>query len=292
MKAAVLEKRAFPRVPAKFPVKVSPNLLGETINLSETGVNFILKDPLHYADTYILTLNLSEEETVQAEFSVAWHVSDGNNYNYGVRFTNIKSNDLNLLRQNLKKLNEEQIKNFFQTSLSGYIEKNYKMKWIADKLDQQKIMEIIPFKQPFLRIDKMIIFDTHKNIFQSSSLGLGTINSKDTSGYYNDIIFTALCEWLMETSAAIHLAVLFPATTPQVSEINGMRMFMEKMQWKPSANGNRFFVETCGIKEKRGEAVVNTKFFVGETLISEVTKLKFNLTPKGSIWEAKELPSV
>ncbi len=30
----------------------------------------------------------------------------------------------------LKRLNENQIKDFFQTSLSGYIEKNYKTKWI------------------------------------------------------------------------------------------------------------------------------------------------------------------
>lgn len=111
---------------------------------------------------------------------------------------------------------------------------------IYKKLDQEEIMKQIDFTPPFLRIDKMIIFDVNKNsILDSTSLAMGKITLQDTVGHYNDTIFLAMCGLLMSSSAPIHLAVLFPSTAPEVVEANGVKA-EEKGIWKPADEGTIF----------------------------------------------------
>jgi len=95
-------------------------------------------------------------------------------------------------------------------------------------IEQEEMLKTIDFHPPFLRVEKMMIFDTpHHSFCHSKSLGMGRITTKDTYGHYNDTIYLAMCGWLMASSASIHLAFLFPTTAPQVIEANKVRPILE-----------------------------------------------------------------
>jgi len=154
-----------------------------------------------------------------------------------------------------KKINTDEIERFFGVATPEHIKKSYENQQISKRLNQQEIMEMIDFTPPFLKIDKIIIFNADKNqLDQTFSLGMGVITSKDTSGHYNETIFLAMCGWLMASAVSIHLAVLFPLTAPEVIEAKGVKP-IEKGIWKPPGKGTIFWVETRVI-EKRGQSVM------------------------------------
>ncbi|MEW6170891.1 MAG: hypothetical protein AB1472_04980, partial [Candidatus Omnitrophota bacterium] len=175
-----------------------------------------------------------------------------------------------------KKVNAKEVEEFFGVTLPEHIKKNYENQQISKRLNQQEIMKIIDFTPPFLKINKIIIFNVDKNqINQTFGLGMGVITSKDTSGHYNETIFLALCGWLMASAVSIHLAVLFPSAAPEVIEAKGVRP-IEKDIWKPPAKGTIFWVETHVI-EKRGQSVMMK------------TRISFDKIPYGVADESKSI---
>lgn len=175
-----------------------------------------------------------------------------------------------------KKINTEEIERFFGVTTPEHIKKNYENQQISKRLNQQEIMEIVGFTPPFLKIDKIIIFNADKNrIDQTFGLGMGVITPKDTSGHYNETIFIAICGWLMASAVSIHLAVLFPSTAPEVIEAKGVKP-IEKEIWKPPSKGTNFWVETRVI-EKRGQSVMMK------------TRISFDKIPYGVADESKSI---
>jgi len=65
---------------------------------------------------------------------------------------------------------------------------------------------------------------------------------------------------------------------------------LDRVLWKPSVGGSRFFVETCIIKKKLQLVLADTRLISGEVFMGEVSRLKLILAPKDHIWEAKKLP--
>ncbi|MDP3042319.1 MAG: PilZ domain-containing protein [Candidatus Omnitrophota bacterium] len=175
-----------------------------------------------------------------------------------------------------KKTNTDEIERFFGVTSPEHIKKSYVNQQISKRLNQQEIMKIVDFTPPFLKIDKIMIFNADKNqIDQTFSLGMGIVTSGDTSGHYNETIFLAMCGWLMASAVSIHLAVLFPSTAPEVIEAKGIKP-IEKEMWKPPANGAIFWVETRVIK-KTGQ------------LVMLKTKISFDEIPYGVAEESKAI---
>src|SRR3989339_2170756 len=191
--------------------------------------------------------------------------------------------------------NIQQLEDFFSIKLPEHLANEYEKRQIYLNVNQQQMMQTIDFTPPFLRIDKMAIFDTIKDSWlQSKSLGMGVITTKDTSGHYNDTIFLAMCGWLMASSASVHLGFLFPLKTPQVIEANKVRPILKgsnsSIVWKPSAKGTPFWVETVVLKKKLQLVAVVTRITFGNILYGTIEELKLILTDKKSIWSAKEIP--
>lgn len=293
MNNAISEKRQFPRVTANFPVRITPDFLGKTIDLSEGGLRFALQKPLLLTKAQV-KIELSPEESIETEFKVVWnkHLIEKNKFVYGVCFIRLKEKDLGLLKKILERTNIEEIEGFFGIPMPEHIKNHYRHKCISDRLDQHQIMKIIDFTPPFLKIDKIIIFDRKDSLVQTTSLGAGIVTTKDTSGHYNDTIFLAMCGMLMATSASIHLAVLFPPKAPQVIEASGVKPLLSIQNngmWRPSNKGTSFLVETNILRKKLQLVIVKTNVTFGKILYGTIEELKLVLTQKESIHHAKEI---
>lgn len=208
---------------------------------------------------------------------------------------NLKPDDYKTLKNILGPIRIKQAEDFLGVKLPAHIKDNYNDTEIWKKLDKQQIMGLIDFTPPFLRIDKIIVFNQNKKTpFQSSSLGIGVVTPRDTAGHYNETIFLAMCGWLMASSASVHLAALFPSDeAPQVVEANGVKPLpsMEgKNLWKPARKGTAFFVETAIIKKKMQLVRMRTMITFGNILFGTIEELKLVLTKKEAIWSAKEFP--
>ncbi len=193
------------------------------------------------------------------------------------------------IKKTAKEGNVEQIEDFFGLTMPRHIKKNYEGKQIYKKLNHKQIMEVIDFASPFLRIEKMIVFDDNKDsMLQNSGLGMGIVTSKDTSGHYNETLFLAMCGWLMSVAVSVHLAVLFPSTAPEVIEANVIRP-VEKGLWKPGKKGTIFWVETSVIKKEPGLITVGTRISFDELLYGIVEESKSVLIQKELIWQKRRL---
>lgn len=188
------------------------------------------------------------------------------------------------------------IEDFFGVSLPEHIKGQYKDKQIYKELNKQEIMKIIAFRPPFLRIDKMVVFNNNEDILQSKGLGMGVITLKDTAGHYNDTIFLAMCGWLMASSASIHLAVFYSQRyDPQVIKASGVRPLLSVENsgiWKPSNENTVFFVESNILKKKMGIILMETNITFGKIIYGTIEELTMFLARKGLIWAAKEIPNV
>ena len=194
-----------------------------------------------------------------------------------------------ILEETFQKTSAEESEEFFGMALSEDVKKNYINKQIYRKLNRQEITKIIDFTPPFLKIDKMIIFDAgNDSVLQSSSLAVGTITLKDIEGHYNDTVFLAMCGLLMSSAASVYLAPLFPGTAPEVIEAKGVRP-IEKEIWKPADNGSTFWLETSIIKKKLRVVIVRAKIYLDSIPYGMVDELKLLLIPRQLIWKAPEL---
>lgn len=95
----IAEKRAYPRITASFPVRITPDILGETVDISETGLGFVLEKPLLLSKA-TAKIELSPKESIDTEFKVIWnkHLVEKNGFRYGVCFIRLKEKDIDALR--------------------------------------------------------------------------------------------------------------------------------------------------------------------------------------------------
>jgi len=266
----------------------SLDIAAEVLDLSEGGIGLILKESLPINSKVMLNIDSLSFKT---EALLAWsHPTNGqSDYRCGFSFLNI---DLDSLRKVIENVNKQHIEDFLGTSVPNYVKEDAPEIYLFEKFDREQIMKTIDFTPPFLKIEKMVVlgFD-RKDILNIKGLGTGILTTNDTKGHYNDTIFLAQCGQLMGSAASIYLAILFPSTAPQVIEVDSIRPSKDKTLWKPSLEGSRFFIETHILKKKMQVVIVNVRITFGEIFMGEVEKLKLILTPKDSIWGAKELPN-
>ena len=96
------ENRQFPRINATFPIHITPEFLGKTVDLSETGLRLVFDKPLLLSKAQA-KIELSPEESIDTEFKVIWNkhlVSDGK-FTYGACFVRLKEKDINILGRGL-----------------------------------------------------------------------------------------------------------------------------------------------------------------------------------------------
>jgi len=138
MGKTITEKRAFPRIIITLPVMITTDFIGETFNLSETGINFVFQKPL-LSSIGQVKIELSEEEFIKTEFKVIWnkHLVKENKFIYGAHFRKLKEKDLKIFREILAKskyLNER-----FINLINEF--RNY-LKSIKTKLDEFDIKNL------------------------------------------------------------------------------------------------------------------------------------------------------
>ncbi len=195
-------------------------------------------------------------------------------------------------------ISPDHLEAFFAAPLPNHVKNGFKDIRILAELNQERIMEIIGLSPPFLRIQKMIIASTDdQNILCSKSLGMGVVTEADTKGHYNELISLALCGQLMASTAAIHLAFLFPKTAPQAIEVNGIKPPVKGSEgagklWKPAAGGTIFFTEASVVRKKMHLAYATSKISFGSIRYGVIEELKFALVPAGVLSSANEISAV
>jgi len=101
-KKNLLEKRKFPRIMAKLPIRVTPQFFGEIVDLSEAGLGFVLDKPLPLSK-FQAKIEISPKETIETNFKVIWNkqLVEQKKFMYGVCFIRFKEKDLKILRKSL-----------------------------------------------------------------------------------------------------------------------------------------------------------------------------------------------
>ena len=126
------ENRQFPRISATFPIHITSEFLGKTVDLSEAGLKFILEKPLLLSKAKA-KIELSPDEVIDTEFKVIWnkHLVNDGKFTYGACFVRLKEKDLNILRKVLEqsKLLDEK----FVKTTNGF--RDY-LTLIKDKFDR------------------------------------------------------------------------------------------------------------------------------------------------------------
>lgn len=301
MANTISERRQFPRVANVFPIEVafgegSDALIGRTMDISETGSKLLLKSPFPIPTTIGLTLNLSPysaQKEIDADIVWGKALPKQNRFLYGVRFP---PQEDTALKEILCEINEEALQNFLGIRLPTHIRKECRARYLCDKFDQREIMNIIDFKPPFLKVNKIAILGSvNDDVVKKTALGMGVITPADTDGHYNDTIFLALCGWLMASVSSIHLAVLFPSSAPQVIEANHVKPLKLVSQpnaiWKPSSQGTVFLVESHIERRKLQLFVMRTRITLGTIQFGVIEELKLVLTDRKSIFLARDFPA-
>lgn len=110
MNKTTTERRQFPRVTATFPIRIAPDFLGQTVDLSEAGLRFVLEKPLFLSKAQA-KIELSPGESIDTEFKVIWnkHLIQNGKFTYGACFIRLKEKDINNLRDILIRTHSESI---------------------------------------------------------------------------------------------------------------------------------------------------------------------------------------
>jgi len=98
-KETILEKGQFPRIMAKLPIRITPEFLGEAVDLSETGLRLILDTPLFLSKSQG-RMDILAKESVETEFKVIWNrqLVQENKFVYSVCFIRFKEKDSDVSR--------------------------------------------------------------------------------------------------------------------------------------------------------------------------------------------------
>lgn len=165
MDKTIIEKRQFPRIIATLPIRITPEFLGETIDLSETGLKFVLQKPLLLSKAQA-KIELSSEETIDTEFKVIWnkHLVQEGKFTYGVCFIRLKEKDIEILRKILSRCKQldEKFVNVTQ-NFRDYL-KSIKNKF--DEFDMKTLSERDRIN--FIEQEKRGIFEKLDSYFQKT----------------------------------------------------------------------------------------------------------------------------
>lgn len=165
MGKTITEKRTFPRAIITLPIRITPDFIGETFNLSEMGVNFALREPLLVSMGHI-RIELSGEESCEAEFKIIWnkYLAKENKFIYGTRFRRLKEKDLRILRGILA--NYEYLNETFVNLANGF--RNY-LKSIKTKLDEFDIKNLDEKDRiNFIKAEEKEIFEKFDMYFNNT----------------------------------------------------------------------------------------------------------------------------
>jgi len=149
----------YPRITGSFPIKITPDFLGNTVNLSESGLSFILDKPLLLTKTQA-KIELSPEESIETEFKIIWnkHLIKEGKFTYGACFVRLKEKDLNALRLALIKLytgstleklqdaeSKEKVWNYWNKDFKKFLDKLIEVSdnLYSANIDKKKAEEII-----------------------------------------------------------------------------------------------------------------------------------------------------
>jgi len=93
------DKRLYPRVAVNFPVRIPPSFFAQSVDISETGLGFILDKPLLLSKAKA-EIEISPGKTIETEFKVIWdkQLVESGKFRYGAAFIGLKEKDLELLR--------------------------------------------------------------------------------------------------------------------------------------------------------------------------------------------------
>jgi len=95
------ERRSLPRTPAPFPTEVSPGIMGETVNLSETGLCLALEKPLIFSRIISFQINLPFSKPLESHGELIWTRDFAKNDRYlcGVQFLRLNDDKVSILRE-------------------------------------------------------------------------------------------------------------------------------------------------------------------------------------------------
>lgn len=160
MKKTILEKRRFPRIMAKLPIRITPQFFGESIDLSETGLGFVLDKPLPLSK-FQAKVEISPKETIETNFKVIWNkqLVEQKKFVYGVCFIRFKEKDLKILRKSLtttythnliggikEMYKKEKVKEFWDFRFNSYL--NH-LSTLSSKMDNELITHEDAFSRLF-----------------------------------------------------------------------------------------------------------------------------------------------
>lgn len=106
----IMERRTYPRITTSFLIRISPDIIGKTVDINEAGVGFILERPLSLSKPKV-KIEFFENGCLESEAKVIWnkHLHKENRFRYGINFTELKKENLDLLREILIKINIKEI---------------------------------------------------------------------------------------------------------------------------------------------------------------------------------------
>ena len=199
---------------------------------------------------------------------------------------------MNILKGILGEINKRQFEDFFPAPAPDFLKDDFQKNYLFERFNQKQIMKIIDFQPPFLRIDRVAVLGSDRqDMLQIRGIAAGTLTLDDTAGHYNNTLFLAMYGLLVASAAQIYLAMLFPATAPQVIKLDWIKPSRDRILWKPDVKGSRFFIETQIVNKKLQMLVANTRMFSDQYFMGEIKGLKLILTAKDSIQQAKILPA-
>lgn len=290
-----IERRRSPRFQFRNPLIIQSDHLGLhnawISNISTNGVGISTDSKLEKGDNVHLSSELGpKKEILSINAVVRWsNLKNDLNY-YGLEFAGY---DEEYVKDILRKVNIDLIEKSIGCKLPEKVKNRYINDWIHTTYKNKDISKIIDFEEPFLKINRVVVFDSFKKgkFEQIKSLSVGKMYLDDVQGHYNNTIFLAKCGQLMGQAASILIGALNPDTAPQVVEVDRIKPILsEEYLWQPRSEGSYFFVESEIIRKKMHVYIVNVHVSFGDILMGKVEGLKLLLTPRNSIWSAKELP--
>jgi len=95
--SAANEKRASPRVNISFPFNIPPSFLAQGVDISETGLSFILDKPLLLSKAKA-EVEIAPGKKIETEFKIVWskQLVESGKFRYGAAFIRFKAKDLDL----------------------------------------------------------------------------------------------------------------------------------------------------------------------------------------------------
>ncbi len=197
------------------------------------------------------------------------------------------------LKPVLQEISLTHLESFFGAPIPAQLHHDYQQMRILAELEQKDIMQVLDFKPPFLKVERIVVTDRSGSPHSSRSLAMGHISEADTRGHYNSSIFLALCGQLMASAVSIHLATLFPNTAPQVIEASGVKpidLSSATTLLRPSKQGATFFVDSQIVRKKLKLIWTASNIYFGSLHYGIIEDLKFILAPDSILRSVTDLP--